>query len=231
VLDEYLAGELGAEASERASAHLASCDHCAGRRAAREADQRAFLEAAPTFEAHASRVQRVHGTASGPRRRTVIAAASVLALAAAALLIVRAPRQDGETRSKGGVRIGFYVKRGEQVTRGSAGQAVRAGDALRFVYSAPGDAYLALFNLDARGAAVYFPDRSASAASVRKGSEVPLDFSVRLDDSPGVEQVHALFCPGPFPIEPLRAELQAQKRLVAPEGCTHHVIALQKEVP
>jgi hypothetical protein len=230
-LDEYLAGELAAEASEHARLHLDQCDRCTARRAERQADLRAFLERAPTFAEHAAHVQGARGKAFLPARRAVLAAASLLALAAAALLIVRSPRDHDEIRGKGGARIGFYVKRGEDVTRGAASQVVRTGDLLRFVYTAPADAHLALFNLDARAAAVYFPARSERAASIRQGTDVPLDFSVELDASPGVEHVHALFCAESFALEPLRAELEAQKQLTVPQGCTHRVITLHKEAP
>jgi hypothetical protein len=231
VLDEYLAGELAAEASDHARVHLERCDHCTARRAERQADLRAFLQRAPTFAEHAARVKGARGKTLLPARSAVLAAASLLALAAAALLIVRSPRDYDEIRGKGGARIGFYVKRGEHVARGAASQAVRTGDLLRFVYSAQADTHLALFNLDARAATVYFPARTDRAASIRKGTDVPLDFSVELDASPGVEHVHALFCPEPFALEPLRAELEAQRQLTPPQSCTHHVITLHKEAP
>ena len=209
VLDEWLAGELDAAASEHVVDHVARCERCTARRSERERDREAFLGQAPSFTAHGALIS---GAARPTRARTRartgwLAGAGALALAAGALLLLRTPEDPG-TRSKGAAYVGFFVKRGEHVTRGVRGQTVHPGDALRFTYTSVRDAHLALVNVDAHAASVYYPDAAHAAARVRAGSDVPLDFSVELDARLGTERVYALFCAQAFAVEPVRAALQ-----------------------
>lgn len=226
-LDEWFSGELDADAEANAAAHFATCVRCAARRSALQREREAFLAAAPSFDAHARLLAGEPHAPRPARTRTWIGAA-VLA-AAAAMLIALLPMRDRlATRSKGGPHLGFFVKRGAQVSHGSSGEAVQPGDLVRFTYSSERERYLALFNLDARRASVYFP-AGAMAMPVRAGVDVALDFSVELDAELGAEHVYALFCARPFALEPLRAQLQAAQHLDAPPDCEIDSIALVKE--
>jgi hypothetical protein len=83
------------------------------------------------------------------------------ACAAVGFIVLRPalqPQAAGETRSKGKPRLGFFVKRGENVARGETDTAVYSGDALRFVYSIDRPYFLAIYSADARGISVYFPN-------------------------------------------------------------------------
>jgi hypothetical protein len=120
------------------------------------------------------------------------------------------------------------VKRGSDVRRGERGDTLAPGDALRFTYTNPQRSYFALFNLDAQAASIYFPG-AASAAPLRGGSQVALDFSVELDAQLGEERVFGVFCSEPFELEPLRAALKANGGLPARPGCQFDVITIHKE--
>jgi hypothetical protein len=251
VLDELATRELDSRESDRVAEHLASCDQCRERHEALERERAAFLAAAPSFEAHAARFvsaaaaeRAERSVETEPRPSTVrpvaplisarqsawLVASSVAAMAAAALLVVWLGQPLERTYSKGQPHIGWFVKRGDQVHRARADEPLYPRDDLRFVYSSEAPRYFALFNRDAKSAAVYFPP-GPSAARVRAGNDVALDFSVELDEQLGTERVWALFCEDGFEIEPLRAALLATGRLPERPGCVAEVIALQKVSP
>jgi hypothetical protein len=120
----------------------------------------------------------------------------MVAAAAAVVLIVwptlNPETEDafGETRSKGGPSIGFFVKRGEETVVGESGQAVHPGDVVRFTYSSGQETNLAIVSLDgAQRVSVYQPSTTLPAAS-----QSPLEGAVELDDVVGDETVFAVFC-------------------------------------
>jgi hypothetical protein len=130
-------------------------------------------------------------------------------------------------RSKGGPSIGVYVKRGEQIRRGSTGEVVVPGELLRFTYSSERPAYFALLHADATRASVHFPLR-AEAEKIGPGRDVPLDFSIRLDSRLGAERVYGLFCEEPIALEPVRAQLERSGELPALPRCWVDRLVLDK---
>jgi hypothetical protein len=253
VLDEWAAQELSGDESDRVAEHVASCPDCRARHTALEHERAAFLAAAPSFEAHAARFVRSARAEPGPehvtrsaaseratdrveprrwllRQRVLLAASSIAVMAAASLLVVWIGRPLEQTRAKGAPHIGWFVKRGEGVYRGRTGETLYPRDSLRFIYSSDEPRYLALFNLDARGATVYYPS-SPEALRVRAGNDLALDFSVELDEQLGIERVYALFCESSFQVEPLRAALLETGRLPERAGCRADIINLHKALP
>jgi hypothetical protein len=234
VLDEWASGELDAATRERTERHIAGCPRCEARHAAFEQTRVEFGAAAPTFEAHARRfvpqrpARNAVAARTGLTRRrawTAGGAAAVLAIAAAVVIAINPVEQ---TRLKGGPTIGYFVKRGERTQPGEVTTVVRAGDLLRFTYSSAQDRYFALFNRDGKSASIYYPE-GAQGIRVKAGTNVALEFSVQLDDAPGPEEVHALFCGQSFELAPLRAALNDTGRLPVPAGCQHRVLVLPKE--
>lgn len=211
----HLAGELSASERERCAQHLLQCSSCQARKQAIEQASSAFLAQAPDFKA-LSGITRAAARPKPARTRSAstlrwLSAPLLAACAALAFLVARPgeePSATEVTRSKGGPRIGYYVKRGEDVQRGQVADVVHPGDALRFVYSADQAYYLAIFSADARGVGVYYPS-GAQAERIAAGQEVALDFSVALDDTLGRERVTALFCPEPYAIEPVQSALSS----------------------
>lgn len=227
-LDEWDAGELPPDESAQVAEHVAGCPHCRTRHETLLRERTEFLAAAPSFNAHA-----VHANArakkSRVRQRFGLLVSSLTMLAAAALVVVwtGAPASE-DTRSKGRPHVSFFVKRGGDVHRGRADERFQPGDSLRFLYSSEAARYFAMFNLDAQAATVYFP-AGADGVKLPAGNDVPLEFSVELDEQLGREQVYALFCETPFKVEPLRAALLRDKRLTVGAGCNADVITLHKE--
>ncbi|XXX74892.1 DUF4384 domain-containing protein [Sorangium sp. So ce134] len=239
-IDELMAGQLDAAAAQEADAHLAGCSRCAARRSAIEAERAAFAAAAPPLQVGPPRLDRRapagRAAAAGraPRRWLLPAAASALAAAAAAALFFRAApgaREEvspGE-RIKGGERLGFYVKRGEQVVPGGAGERLLPGDALQFTYTSAEARYLAILSVDgASQASVYYPS-GPLAARIEPGRDVPLPQSTVLDGTLGTERIYGVFCAEAITVEPLRAALAANPdALSVPPGCDVDTLTAEK---
>jgi anti-sigma factor RsiW len=213
--DQYAGGELDAAAQAQVSSHLALCERCRERQAllAREREH---------FE---------HADLSNPewlqKRRPKVSRGMLGLLAAAACLLLtlqlRAPVET--LRTKGDPFIGFYVKRGDEVRRGSIEEALHPGDRLRFTYTAASAQYLAILSVDgAAQASVYYP-ADAHAARIEAGTDVLLPSSVELDETLGEETIAAVFCAEPFEIAPLRATVAA---LPARAGCSSHTLQVHK---
>jgi hypothetical protein len=192
-IDRMLAGDLEGGESARAREHLAGCSACGARVAAFEA-ARAVIP--PDLEA----IRRLAAappaaTARRPWRAWWPSLGVALAVGAAALIVAVRPRAPDETtRIKGGPRLGFFVKHGDDVRRGRPGELVNPGDMVRFVVSTPQQAHLTIAGADSRGVVtVYFPVASV-ADTVAAGSDVVLPRATQLDDTLGPETISAYFC-------------------------------------
>jgi hypothetical protein len=247
-IDEWLAGELSPLEQQRCDAHVAQCATCLARKLAIEQTSDAFYAQAPDFSSlsaqvkaqRAALVSRLGATqAARSRRRWRWLAPPLMAACAAVGFIalqpaVRAPDAretpgGSDTRSKGKPRLGFFVKRGESITRGDPGTPVFPGDALRFVYSIDRPYYLAIYSADARGVSVYFPN-TPLAHPLSVGQDVALEFSVELDDTVGRERLIGLFCPEAFAVERVQSALTSTSSLPdALAGCQRVELQLNKK--
>jgi hypothetical protein len=217
-LDARFTGELEPEVAAQMDAHLEGCERCRVRMARLERARSAFLAPGPVFERPGPR----RPSPSGLRRlrpRWLMPLSAGAALAAALALAFLPPRESGEPalRSKGGERIGLFIKRGALVRRGASGAHVQPGDQLRFTYSTDVDRYLAIVSIDGAGKrSLYFPD-GARAARVERADDQPLSSSIVLDDVLGRERVIALFCARPIELAPLLAG--SERPWAVPQSC------------
>jgi hypothetical protein len=259
VFDEWNAGELSAEVQQEYELHLASCQRCQARQEELRDFAQAFLDARPfeaTFAGLATKESRglvreasdqqsdvgesdltpmrVGESASNVIRPTRFWGAfggAIIAAAAALFLWVGSPGSGDPlgTRSKGGERLGMYVKRGEQVFTWASGQTVRGGDRLRFVVNTTKATHLAILSLDgAKVASIYYPStpEPRSIATVR---DLSLDESVELDATVGEEHLFGVFCEESFDVEALRRGLAATGKLTPPPGCGVDELVFHKE--
>lgn len=233
--DTWRAGELGPAESSAADAHLARCARCRERRQELDTAAEAFLRSYPVLRPQSERGLAAPRRVPHRSRPQTLAALAGVALAAGVLLFlglrppVRSGNEDG-TRLKGAERIGFVVRRGEQVFEGVDGQRVRPGDQLRFVATTQAARYLAILSRDGAGvASVYYPTAATHARRIDPAESGLLDSAVELDATLGAERVYGVFCESPFELEPLRAELERAKRLVAPPACRVDELQLVKE--
>jgi hypothetical protein len=212
-IDRMLAGDLDDDAGARARDHVAGCSACAARVGAFEAARAATP---PDMEA----LRRVAAAPPAPVMRRAWrgwwpSLGLALAAGVAGLVVaVRSPAPES-TGIKGAARLGFFVKHGDAIRRGVAGEQVSPGDLVRFVVSTPRAAHLAIVSLDARAAAsVYFPPAGVGDG-VAAGTDIELPRATLLDDTLGPETVAAFFCERAVDLDALRARPDS-----TPPGCT-----------
>jgi hypothetical protein len=215
-LDTWRLGELPEEAARRLELHVAGCARCAERRVLL---QGLDAELAPRLPILRRRAARPLWSLLG----------GGLAAAAALVLWLKPPGELPAERSKGGPRLGFYLKRGNDVTRGANGQSVRAGDRLRFTVSSSQALQLAILGRDGAGKSFTYYPNSTRSVSVGPAQELALDSSVELDRAPGTEQVLAVFCDEPFDLAPLLETLGRHGSLPELPGCRIDDLELVKD--
>jgi hypothetical protein len=224
--DEWAAKELAPEHVEQLQSHLAECDSCQSRYAGLEYERSSFLKEAPSWHAYRQRFTKHRATRRGARQLGWAA----IAVAALVMWFVVPHTQnlDVTRRKGGGPHLGFFIKRGERVNRGASGDLLMAGDRLRFTYTSKYSTCFALLSRDSQTATIYYPSTS-QCAHIPAGNDVPLDFSVELDETPGNERIFALFCARPIALESLRVELAGSGRLGPVSDCQIDSVLLQKE--
>jgi hypothetical protein len=220
--DAWFACELTASAIAAAEAHLATCERCRRRRAALDAERKAFLAQRPALEIKPA--QRGRG-----RRQGLLAFGAFAAAAGLVLLVgLLQERPEPIVRVKGGPGIGFFVERRGSSKRGTEGEVVYPGDRVHFVYTSDKPIYLAIYSLDSRGTASIFFPGSERALGLPAASEAALSSAVELDDAPGPETVFAVFCDTGFLVERFRKSLAERRSLEAPAGCRLDVLTWTK---
>ena len=135
--------------------------------------------------------------------------------AAASVMLVLWPGGGVHLKGAGEPVLQMYVQHlNDQVRRVDPGEAVFAGDAVRFAVTMREPAYVAVLSVDPRGrASIYVP-----VSEVRAGEEVPLPVATRLDETTGEERIVGVFCARPFDAEALRGLLE-RGAYIQPEGC------------
>lgn len=229
-LDEWLAGDCDSPSRAEVERHLAHCVRCRLQRDVFVRERDSFLARAPDWHSFVARrdTGRPLRPAGSARTRDHTAWIAAIALAASVVigLFTLEDRQPSH-RSKGGPKIGVFLKRDARVSRAISGERVQPGDQLRIVYSSPAPTYFALLHRDAKEVTIHHP-LAAHSVRVAAGNEVALDFGIRLDGAPGREELHGLFCTKPLLLEPLRAELARGGSLLHLEGCIVDVVELDK---
>lgn len=208
LLDRLLAGELGGGEEATAHTHLSSCADCAARRDALEAE----ITALPRTTWIAGDVARIARAASNadhdartrghaglrpiaPRLGSMIAAAS--AIAACLVLGLRLPGADGVRTKGSGIGLDLFVRHDGRVRAALPGDAVAAGDALRFQIATPRGGFAAIVGLDSTPRATVYVPTTGAMPRVAPGRSL-LDGSIVLDDTPGVEREVGLVCASPL---------------------------------
>jgi hypothetical protein len=235
-LDRLRAGEVGGAREAAARAHAARCARCAGilDAAARDAGAPDALPPRRLSAASLPPSSVVDLGAARRRRRRVMAGGggALAAAAVAALLFFPGRGPDPGVRIKGNARLGFYVKHGDDVRAGGAGERVEPGDTLRFTVTSRTPCWVAVMSRDGSGkASVYFPAGSDRMAAIEAGNDVALPAATTLDGVPGAERICAFFCERPLDNEPLRRALEgrgAPEQRPPPDGCTRDCLTLDK---
>ena len=188
-LDRMLAGE---EVAAVVRAHVGECAQCAARAKSLE-DERRDFGAQVWIAGDVAKVIR----AAPPERRAVVRgwSASVLAslaIAASLLLVLRQPLAP-DTRAKGGPGLSVFVRHAGAVESALAGDAVSAGDELRFEVDAPHGGWVGVVGLDASPHATLYLPAARGLLRVPPGRHL-LEGSIVRDAAPGAEREVALIC-------------------------------------
>ena len=151
------------------------------------------------------------------------------------IVVVRRPFSDiSGIRVKDKARVGFFLTHGGTTAAGRAGDVVRPGDAVQFVYTSRAPSFLAILAAGAGGhVQVLYPD-GAQAAHAPAGHDVVLPRRTVLDDITGHERAVALFCEQPIDIEPVRRAWQARSGVgdpPIPPGCYADITGWEKRAP
>ena len=190
-LERYLAEALPPAQVGELEATLRSSTEDQAALEALRADSAAFFIAQPPA-AFAHRLSPVRG----PRWRWLgglVAATAALSLAW--LVVLRAPAQDDELRTKGGYAWGVSVAHGGQVRTASEASPLHGGDVLSFQVTTASPALAAVLGLSADGVHVYAPLEAVPA-----GVTV-LRQAAQLDPLTGPEVLHLLLSPRAFAVE------------------------------
>jgi hypothetical protein len=174
-----------------------------------------------------------------------------LATAAATLLLVVASLKwgeswtgggegpDGGVRSKGGLSLRLYVKRGERVSEAASGERFHAGDRVRFEVELPRGGHFMLVGVEVKGT-VYAAhplgkQRSIAVGTTAEGTppgRTPrvgqVSGTMALDESRGREWWHAVLCPLPFSLAEVRPAAEAGRLQLPAADCVSTPFLLLK---
>ena len=241
-LDRARAGEGDDAERARVRQHVAGCPRCRAHGQAIDEAARALplrrvdgesrqVSPGPGIERRSPPWVRL---ASGRGR----AAALALAAAAAGWIVwahvARGPvatSSDDGHRSKGGPRLGLFVKSGDRVRQGADGEVVAPGDTLRFAVTATTNRWVAVLSRDGAGtASLYVPAGGPATPmiAVTAGHDVPLSGGLMLDDVLGREDLVGVFCDRPVPAGDLLRDLTATGAVRPPPGCAIDRLTIEK---
>ena len=214
------AGDLRPEEAADVDAHVAICAECRAAAAEIERDRRDYegraeAERARLMAALADAPRELR-PARGSRRAIGVGIAAVGLAAAAAIAIVVAVPFDRPGRGgapsvakpdiafKGAMAVQIVAKRGAHQFSVRPGDALEAGDALRFAVTVPEAGYIAVLSVEAAGdVSVFYPEEPAPTAApwplrIEDRGRRELPGSIILDDARGAETYVVLFSPVPF---------------------------------
>ncbi|MCA2981394.1 MAG: hypothetical protein INH37_24235 [Myxococcaceae bacterium] len=195
-----------------ARAHVEGCAACGAAVAALRAEVDAFVRARPV-DRFLAQVEAAGALPARPRRAPVVAMVAVCAAAVTAL-VAWPPGPGPRVRVKG-PRAPFQVihlKRAGVVRALAAGDALVAGDALRFSVSVDQPGFALGLDRDARGkVTAVAPFGAERPQAIDEGTTV-LDDSAVIDDAPGPETFVTVFSPVPFEVAPLLRQLEVGGR-------------------
>ena len=208
-LDQAELGLLDEDRRRELAAHVLGCGRCAElQQTVQRAASRFRAEVAPRTlprvlamtEGRAARLRTWWSTASAKWRWTLLATP-----VAAALLLTVGPLAHKEPRpgdvdrepavsEKGPPALRVFVRRGDRVFPGRSGEALAAGDAVRFMVEPRGHRFLLLVSIDGAGkVSVYHPFQGTMSAPLGADPRVELPGSIVLDRAPGPERIFAIF--------------------------------------
>lgn len=182
-------------------------------------------------------VKRIHQRAlrMTPARRSwlqwLVPAGALAAVVAVILVVFRRgddPSRPPDDLSVKGDEISLVVHlaSGDTSTRLTSGDAVKAGDRIRFELGATKAGYVAIIGIDGSGTpSVYHPDRGTAPAAFDPANRL-VPGAIELDATPGAERFFALYSERPFAFEVVLPALATSGTL--PPGVSKAEVVLHK---
>lgn len=221
----FVAGELSAERRGEIERLLAADPALKARVDALAADERAAQVAfalevpLPRFLDELEKKAARRSPFAWLRSLRLTGSLGALAAAAAAIvLFVRAPDDElAGTRTKGGARVGFFVKDDGGAHAGKAGEELTAGDRIQFAVRDDADMRaMVLVGVDGKGVVtVYAAERVQGRVKGEEKTRL-LPASVVLDEATGAERFFVVY--GTEDLDALRAEVEAAAHQLASSG-------------
>lgn len=200
-------GEIGGAQRVRFLAHTDKCARCQAVLTEFAADHAALQTTLP-FAALEHRLSRHRWSLTRSWQRIVAALLVPVGAVAIFLLVPRptnqAPLSPMTHLKGGGPGLDFVVKSGDALHDGRDGESLKAGDALRFRYSAGGMPYVLIVGVDADGKV--FPYLSSGDRSAKASTGATLaPNAVVLDKDPRPERVFAVYSDQPIGVDEVGA--------------------------
>ncbi len=208
-LEELVTEDLSADRAREVRAHVSTCDRCRDRVAQRRGGFEAFPEVDAAALLAGIKEKDVAPVLHPPRPwgRAKVWAPVLLAVAAAVLLFVMpqspapvGPPEIGDTvRVKGALGLHVHRARGDHAEVVTGRDRFRPGDRLRFVVDLPADGYVQVVGVEASGRLYSAWPRTGPGQARSAGRGLALPGAVELDDAPGRETLHLVWCPSAPP--------------------------------
>ncbi len=241
MLDRLYAGELPPSAAKELQAHVAKCEQCPQRMAARQAGFDAFPDVDPR-PLLAGIHRRIGAEQESKARRfslakllTILAPVSAAAAVAVFLMIGRSTHTDqpdrAMTREKGGLALHVFRQVGDGASEVISGDTFRPGDRIRFVVDLDRPGLINVLGVESGGALyVAWPQGQGGSVSYGEGKGQALPGAVVLDDSVGRETLYLVSCPQSVGTPAARCKsVDAATQPSCPTGCAQSVFVLNKK--
>jgi hypothetical protein len=195
----FLCGGLSGEKKAVAETHVRGCPQCAAMLKRMEASGGGWTPDVALIRQRqrpAALFERLASWLLRPAVLVPVAALSVVLITVPFLFHEK--EQAGAVRPKGGVSMRVFVKTEGGARPGIPGEALRAGDTIKFAVSPGGHRYVMVVNLEEDGdLALYYPKEGD--ASIREANrEIVVPASIVLDGFAGRERVFAIFSDSPL---------------------------------
>jgi len=217
------------------AAHLSTCDSCQARLDAALQVELPDLGELPDLQAllGANRPAQPVPSVPEPANRpwmwgVLLTVASAAAAAMIAIPTVLTEVDDGLRVKGAGLHLQVYLDQGSSSARLRDGDPISAGDRLGFRVRNRDPGYLMIVGIDAANEAYLCYPQSGGGSPAQVDSTldpVALPEAIRMDDTPGTEQIVAILCEDRFAYDDIASALLDD---TLPPGCTTDSVNLEK---